>query len=59
MIGWLIFFIIALAIFAPLNYLTVRQMLRFHPQRKRWIVAAAVIGNLLWPVFPLIRSLVP
>jgi predicted MPP superfamily phosphohydrolase len=57
--GWLIFLIIALAIFAPFNYVTVRQLLRFHPRRKRWIIAAAVIGNLLWPVFPLIRSFTP
>lgn len=59
MTGWLIFLSIALAIFVPFNYLTVRQLRRFHPERKRWIVAAAVIGNLLWPVFPLIRSFTP
>ncbi len=52
----LIFLIIAIAIFAPFNWVTVRQLLRFHPAGRRWIIAAAVIGNLLWPFFPLIRS---
>jgi predicted MPP superfamily phosphohydrolase len=52
----LIFLAIALLVFLPFNWLTVRQLLRIHPRRKRWIVAAAVAGNLMWPFFPLVRS---
>ena len=52
----LIFLAIALLIFLPFNWLTVRQLLRIHPRRKRWIVGAAVAGNLMWPFFLLMRS---
>jgi uncharacterized protein len=52
----LIFLGVALLIFLPFNWLTVRQLLRIHPRRKRWIVAAAVAGNLMWPFFLLLRS---
>lgn len=47
---------IALLIFVPLNWAAVRQLLRLHPRRQRWIVGAAVAGNLMWPFFPLLRS---
>lgn len=53
------FLAIALAIFLPFNWITIRQLLRFHPRRRRWIVAAAVIGNLMWPLFLALRSLTP
>jgi len=52
----LIFLAIALLLFLPFNWITVRQLTRIHPRRKRWIVATAVAGNLMWPFFPLLRS---
>ncbi len=52
----LIFLAIALLLFLPFNWITVRQLIRIHPRRKRWIVGAAVAGNLMWPFFPLLRS---
>jgi predicted MPP superfamily phosphohydrolase len=52
----LIFLGVALLLFLPFNWLTVRQLLRIHPRRKRWIASAAVAGNLMWPFFPLLRS---
>jgi len=52
----LIFLAIALLLFLPFNWITVRQLARIHPRRKRWIVATAVAGNLMWPFFPLLRS---
>lgn len=52
----LIFLGIALLIFLPFNWITVRQLSRIHPRRKRWIRAAAIAGNLMWPFFPLMRS---
>src|SRR5689334_13454035 len=56
MLRVLLFLGIALAIFLPFNWLTVRQLIRIHPRRKRWIAGAAVAGNLMWPFFPLLRS---
>lgn len=50
---------IALVIFAPFNFVTIRQLLRIHPHRRRWILAAAVIGNLMWPFFLVLRDLTP
>lgn len=52
----LIFLGVALLIFLPFNWLTVRQLLRIHPRRQRWIAGAAIAGNLMWPFFPLLRS---
>jgi predicted MPP superfamily phosphohydrolase len=51
-----IFLGIALLVFLPFNWLTVRQLVRIHPRRKRWIYGAAIAGNLMWPFFPLLRS---
>lgn len=56
MIRVLIFLAIALLLFLPFNWITVRQLMRIHPHRKRWIVAAAVAGNLMWPFFLMLRS---
>jgi predicted MPP superfamily phosphohydrolase len=52
----LLFFLIALLLFIPFNWLAYRQLVRIHPRRRRWVVAALVIGNLMWPFFPLLRS---
>jgi predicted MPP superfamily phosphohydrolase len=52
----LIFLGIALVLFLPFNWLTVRQLLRIHPRRRRWILGAVVAGNLMWPFLPLLRS---
>lgn len=52
----LIFLAIALLLFLPFNWITVRQLARVHPRRRKWIVAAAVAGNLMWPFFLLLRS---
>jgi predicted MPP superfamily phosphohydrolase len=48
-----------LAIFAPFTWVTVRHLLRFHPRRRRIILAAALLGNLMWPFFPLLRTFTP
>jgi len=52
----LIFLGIALLIFLPFNWITVRQLLRIHPRRRRWIFGSVIAGNLMWPFFPLMRS---
>jgi predicted MPP superfamily phosphohydrolase len=52
----LIFLGILLLVFLPFNWLTVRQLLRIHPRRKRWIAGAAVAGNLMWPFLTQLRS---
>jgi uncharacterized protein len=55
----LIFLAIALLIFLPFNFIAYRQMVRIHPRRRRWIVAAVIAGNLMWPFFLLMRSFTP
>jgi uncharacterized protein len=55
----LIFLGIALLVFLPFNWITVRQLVRIHPRRRRWIVFAVIAGNLMWPFFPLLRSFTP
>jgi len=55
----LVILLIAVLLFLPFNWITVRQLVRIHPRRKRWIAAAAVAGNLMWPFFPLLRSFTP
>jgi predicted MPP superfamily phosphohydrolase len=55
----LLFFAVALLLFLPFNWITVRQLVRIHPRRKRWIVAAAIAGNLMWPFFLKLREFSP
>ncbi|HYI11092.1 MAG TPA: metallophosphoesterase [Thermoanaerobaculia bacterium] len=55
----LIFVSIILLLFLPFNVLTYRQLVRIHPRRKRWIVGAVILGNLMWPFFPMLRSSTP
>src|SRR5687767_8637810 len=55
----IIFLAIALAIFVPFNWIAYRQLVRIHPRRRRWIMAAIVAGNLMWPFFLLLRSFTP
>ena len=50
---------IALLIFAPFNFVTIRQLLRIHPNWRRWILTMATIGNLMWPFFLTLRDLTP
>jgi predicted MPP superfamily phosphohydrolase len=50
-----IFLAIVVCVFAPLNLVTIRSLLRFHPRRRRLIVAVAAIANLLWPILPLLQ----
>ncbi len=50
------FMAIAAAIFIPFNFIAIRSLLHLHPRRRGWIVAAAILGNLMWPFFPLLRT---
>jgi predicted MPP superfamily phosphohydrolase len=43
-------------VFLLCNVVSVRQLLRVHPDRKAWILGAAVLGNLMWPFFPLLNA---
>ncbi len=52
----LFFLLLALAIFVSVNVVTVRAMLRIHPRRRRWIIAAVVLGNLMWPFLAMLRQ---
>jgi len=49
-------FAIVIALFAAFNVLTVRQLARIHPRRKRIVLALALIGNLMWLFFPILNS---
>ncbi|HEX7153806.1 MAG TPA: metallophosphoesterase [Thermoanaerobaculia bacterium] len=54
-----IFLAVALLIFVPFNLITYRQLVRIHPSRRRWILGAVVVGNLMWPFFPFLRTFNP
>ena len=54
-----IFFAIALLLFLPFNWITWRQLVRIHPKRRRWITAALIAGNLMWPFFLTLRTFTP
>src|ERR1043165_1578758 len=59
MLRALTFLGIALLIFLPFNWITVRQLVRIHPRGKRWTIGAAVIGNLMWPFLLFLRDSTP
>ena len=48
--------IVALLIFAAFNFVAARAMLRIHPRRRRAIIAAIILGNLMWPLIPALRA---
>src|SRR5215210_3673991 len=50
------FLIISIAIFLILNVVAIAALLRIHPRRKRWIIAIAVICNLMWLFLPLLNA---
>src|SRR6476620_449004 len=51
------FLALALLIFGLFNVVAIRTLLRLHPRRKRFVLGAAVLGNLMWLFFPLLRTL--
>src|SRR4051812_4820112 len=51
----LIFLAIAVAVFLPINWIAVRQLVRIHPRRRRIVIGLAVAANLMWPLLPLLR----
>jgi uncharacterized protein len=53
------FFVIAIAALALFNVITIRALLLIHPHRKRTIVILAILGNVMWLFFPLLRTLTP
>jgi predicted MPP superfamily phosphohydrolase len=53
------FLAIAILIFAPFTIVTIRSLLRIHPRRRGTILTIAILGNLMWPFFPLLRSMTP
>ncbi len=57
--GIVIFLLIALVLLAPFTIVAIRTLLRLHPKRRAAIITVAVIGNLMWPFFPLLRALTP
>ena len=52
-----LFLLSAIAIFLSVNVVTIRALVRIHPQRRRWIIVAAVAGNLMWLFMPTLRML--
>jgi len=43
-------------LFAAFNFVTVRQLLRIHPRRKRIVLALVTIGNVMWIFFPILSA---
>ena len=54
-----VFVIIALAIIVTFDAVAIVTLLRNHPRHRRAIWIAAILGNLMWPFFPLLRALTP
>jgi hypothetical protein len=50
------FFAIALAIFVPFNWIAWIGLTRIHPRRRRWVLAAIVLGNAMWPFFGILNA---
>ncbi|HEX6098157.1 MAG TPA: metallophosphoesterase [Thermoanaerobaculia bacterium] len=55
MLRLLLFAGIVALIFLPFNWVALRNLRRIHPRRKRWILGAAIAGNLMWAFFPVMR----
>ena len=55
MLRLLIFVGVVLVIFLPFNWVAIRHLRRIHPRRKKAILVAAILGNLIWPFFPAMR----
>jgi uncharacterized protein len=54
------YFVIAIAAALVLfNVITICSLLSIHPRRKRTIVILAILGNVMWVFFPLLRTLTP
>src|SRR5438067_1017988 len=50
------FLAIILATFIPLNVITYFALVRIHPRRRSIIIALTIIGNAMWPLFPLLNA---
>jgi uncharacterized protein len=55
----LLFLLLALAIFAPFHFVTIRQLLRVHPRWRAVTITVAILGNLMWPFFLMLRQSTP
>jgi predicted MPP superfamily phosphohydrolase len=51
-----LFFAIALAVFAPFNWIAWRALTRIHPRRRRLVAGAFIIGNAMWPFFAILNA---
>ena len=54
-----LFFLIAVGVLAPFTIVTIRTLLRLHPKRRAAIIGIAVLGNAMWPFFPMLRAFTP
>ncbi|MCU1246614.1 MAG: metallophosphoesterase [Acidobacteria bacterium] len=48
--------IVLLAVFLPFNILSIRQLVRIHPRLRRWVLAVAVLCNLMWLFLPMLNA---
>ena len=51
-----VFLLIVLALFLPFNLITYRQLVRIHPRRRRLVIAAVILGNVMWLFFPILNA---
>jgi predicted MPP superfamily phosphohydrolase len=56
LMGRVVVFSAFILLFLAFSFITWRQLVRIHPRRRRAITAAAVVGNLMWPFFPLLNA---
>ncbi len=50
------FLLIAVAIFAVLNAIALRHLLTVHPRRRAFVIAIAILGNVMWLFLPLLNA---
>jgi uncharacterized protein len=55
----ILFFLIAIGVLAPFTIVSVVTLLRLHPKRRASILTIAILGNLMWLFFPLLRAMTP
>ena len=50
------FLAIIAAVFLPLNIIAYRALVAIHPRRRPIVIALTILGNAMWPFFPLLNA---
>jgi predicted MPP superfamily phosphohydrolase len=50
------FLAIIAAVFLPLNIIAYRALVAIHPRRRPIVIALTILGNAMWPFFPILNA---